>query len=52
MKAYRHSNVTIQEYISLEEESEIKYEFHNGEVFAMVGGTYNHGLLCGNIYTD
>lgn len=52
MKAYKHSNLSIQKYILLEKESETKYEFHDGEVFAMAGGTYNHGLLCGNIYAD
>jgi hypothetical protein len=27
MKASKHNNVTVQEYLNLEEESGIKYEF-------------------------
>lgn len=52
MEAQKQDKITIPEYINLEQTSATKYEFHDGEVFAMAGGTYNHGLLCGNIYTE
>lgn len=52
MKAHKLPKLTIEEYIQQESESEGKYEFHNGEIFALAGGTINHGLLCANIYTE
>ncbi|QHT69702.1 Uma2 family endonuclease [Rhodocytophaga rosea] len=42
---------TKEEYFALEETSEDKFEFENGEVFAMSGGTANHSLITGNIIT-
>ena len=29
---------TYQEYLQLEKQSDVRYEFWNGEVFAMAGG--------------
>lgn len=34
--------MTREEYLALEEISEIKHEFFNGEIFAMTGGTFEH----------
>ncbi len=42
---------TIEEYLKLEENSIEKMEYHNGEIFAMAGGTIEHGLLSSNIGT-
>ncbi|MEM6343416.1 MAG: Uma2 family endonuclease [Bacteroidota bacterium] len=39
---------TLQEYLKMEQESEVRHEFHNGEVFAMAGGTYNHSVIGSN----
>ena len=52
MKAYQLSGLTIEEYIQQEQESGVKYEYHNGRIFALAGGSINHGLLCGNIYSE
>ncbi len=41
---------TMEEYLALERESEVKHEFRNGEVFTMSGGTLNHDLVMGNIF--
>ncbi len=46
------SDYSIQEYRELEQQSDIKYEYHDGELFALAGGTLNHGLLSGNIYSE
>ncbi len=43
---------TKEEYFALEETSGEKYEFENGEVFAMSGETANHSLIAGNIITS
>lgn len=36
---------TIEEYFALEEKSEIRHEYFDGEIFAMAGGTLNHNRL-------
>ena len=52
MKAHKFPKLTVEEYIRHERDSGVKYEYHDGEIFAMAGGSYNHGLLCANIYSE
>src|SRR5580765_6532284 len=40
---------TPEEYVELEDNSEFKFEFFNGEVFALAGGTLEHCLIAGNL---
>ncbi|GAB2850377.1 Uma2 family endonuclease [Hymenobacter ruber] len=40
---------TSAEYFALEEKSELRHEFFDGEVFAMAGGTKSHNLITQNI---
>src|SRR5262249_23805624 len=40
---------TFAEYIALEAKSGTKHEYVNGEIFAMAGGTLEHGRLCANV---
>ncbi|WP_338815037.1 Uma2 family endonuclease [Bernardetia sp. Wsw4-3y2] len=42
--------LTFQEYINLERENDQKYEYHDGFVIAMAGGTINHSRISGNIF--
>lgn len=52
MEAYKSNEISVEEYIEIERESGIKYEYHNGNIFALAGGTINHGVLCSNIYSE
>ncbi len=52
MKANKLSNLTIKDYFELELTSNMKYEFHNGKVYALSGGTINHGRISGNVYSE
>jgi len=52
MEARESNNTSIQEYIAIEEENNCKYEFHDGKLMAMAGGTLEHGLICGNIFAE
>lgn len=52
MKAVKISDLSVEEYLQIEAEGDIKYEYHNGQIFSLAGGTINHGLLCANIYTE
>ena len=50
MSAETQRRYTLEEYLALERESEVKYEFWNGEVFAMSGGTLAHERVMGNVF--
>ena len=43
--------LTPEEYFAWEEQQEIKHEYFDGEVFAMSGGTVNHGRIGGRIFS-
>jgi Uma2 family endonuclease len=43
---------SIEAYLAGEAEAEFRHEFHNGELFAMAGGTRNHGTLGNAINTE
>lgn len=45
-------NFSIQEYLDIEIKNDTKYEYHDGTITAMAGGTLNHGLICGNIFGE
>jgi len=40
--------ISIAEYLSREEDSEVKHEYYRGEVFAMAGGTIAHNQVVSN----
>lgn len=37
------------DYLVLEQNPEVKYEFHDGLIIAMAGGTLKHGQITSNI---
>lgn len=41
--------VSLAEYNQLEEEDDLRYEYHDGEVFAMAGGDPKHSAIAGSI---
>jgi Uma2 family endonuclease len=41
---------TPEEYFAWEEQQNCRHEYLNGEVYAMTGGTLNHGRIAGNFY--
>lgn len=46
---HQHRKYTIDEYLQLEEKSEVRHEFYNGDMYAMAGGTVNHSQLIDNV---
>lgn len=40
---------TVAEYLALEERSEVRHEFFDGEIFAMAGADVSHNLIAGNL---
>ena len=49
MSTHPKQRYTLDEYLALERESEVKYEYWDGEIFAMSGGTLAHDLIMGNV---
>lgn len=43
--------LTAEEYLELERGSEMKHELIDGEMVAMTGGNWSHGLIIGNMVT-
>lgn len=43
---------TIQSYLELEKKSKEKFEFHDGNVLAMAGGSPDHSLISANITAE
>ena len=41
--------MTEEEYFALEKQTDTRHEFVDGDVYAMVGGSFNHGRLTRNI---
>ena len=52
MKAYKYPKLSVKEYIQYEIESNVKHEFHDGKIYALAGGTLNHGKISGNMYAE
>ena len=44
------TKISVEEYLKGEEISDIKYEFVDGEVYAMAGASQNHSRISGNIF--
>lgn len=44
-----HQRFTFEDYLALEETSTVKHEFLDGIVWAMAGGTPDHGALAANL---
>jgi Uma2 family endonuclease len=45
----KKDHYTLEEYIELEKSSEERYEYFDGEVFAMAGGSPNHVRISRNV---
>ena len=41
--------ISTEEYFEWESKQEIRYEYINGEVFAMAGGTIDHSAISANL---
>ena len=47
----KFKNVAIEDYLAIEREDGIRYEYHGGELFTMAGGTLPHTDICNNVAT-
>ena len=52
MKVHKLPKMTIEEYILYESDTGVKHEYHDGGIYALAGGSLEHALLIGNIYSE
>lgn len=46
--AYNKKKYTVEEYLELEEKSDVKHEYYKGEIFAMSGAKVTHNIISTN----
>lgn len=44
-----NDDLSVEEYLAGERDSEIKHEYVDGQVFAMAGASLRHNLICTNV---
>lgn len=49
MSTVRRVHYTYAEYLALEEESSVRHEYLDGEIYAMAGGTPDHAALAASL---
>lgn len=52
MRQEKQSRLSLEDYLQLEEETNQKYEYYNGYVEVMAGGSYEHNTITMNISTE
>ena len=48
--SYNNKKYTIEEYLQMEEASQERHEYYQGEIFAMSGPKVQHGIISGNFF--
>ena len=43
------TEITVDEYLEAEQESEVRHEYICGEVFALAGASVTHNVICANV---
>ncbi|WP_353735179.1 Uma2 family endonuclease [Okeania sp. SIO2C2] len=43
-------SITLKEYLQMEEKSQIKHEYIDGEIYAMAGASDAHITIAGNLF--
>ncbi len=49
---YNKSKLTVEEYLQFEKESVQKYEYFNGEIFAMADAGARHNVIFSNLFGE
>src|ERR1700727_312041 len=47
---YKVHKLTVEEYLELEERSNLRHEYIDGQIFPMTSNTESHNVVCGNFY--
>ena len=51
MKATKQGlkHYTFEEYLELEQKDQLRYQYYNGEIFVLAGGTKRHNMIARNV---
>ncbi len=52
MSAQPQALPTLDEYLALDRDSEMRHEYVEGEIFAMSGASREHNLICSNLVAE
>jgi Uma2 family endonuclease len=47
-----HTRYTVEEYLEMEREAEVRHEYLDGEIFEMSGESLSHGRICTNLVAE
>lgn len=50
--SYEKKRYSIEEYLEMEEDSDIKHEYYKGEIFGMPRFKVQHNIIAGNVFGD
>ena len=49
---YKRENISIEEYLEMENAATEKHEYYRGEIFAMSGAKVPHNIVAGNLFGE
>jgi Uma2 family endonuclease len=49
MSSLANRKYSVDDYFEMERTSDVRHEYHNGEIFAMAGASFNHARIVQNI---
>jgi len=52
MSAQPQPRLTPEQYLDAERAAEFKHEYYNGQMYARPGGSFQHGLIVGNLIAE
>lgn len=52
MDTGKPGNLSIEDYIEVEQVTNTRHEYHDGTIYAIAGGSIEHGLISGNTYGE
>ena len=52
MNAFKIPKLSFADYLQIEIDSDIKHEYHDGQIYALAGGTLNHATISGNVFRE
>ena len=52
MEAKKIDGLSFEEYLLIEQDTNTKHEYHDGTIFAMAGGSVEHGLIASNMLVE
>ena len=52
MSTAERRQVSVEEYLAFERQSETRNEYYAGEIFAMAGASRNHNVISGNVFAE